>query len=96
MHANSPKGPVAPSESVSTVESHTAVPLETNGGSKPAKGLSAAFKAALGAKPPEPHLRLSKPNVFDPVAQAKTGAGGKAPRSVPVRSSTIGPRSGHK
>lgn len=96
MHANLPKGPAAPSERDSSVEGQAAAPRETAGASNPVAGLSAAFKAALGAKPQAPHVRLTKPHAFDPVAQAKAGTGGRAPRPAPVRSSMIGPRSGHK
>lgn len=96
MPAKSPKGPIAPSESVSVVDGHRAAPHEAGATSKTAAGLSAAFQATLGAKLPEPHLRLAKPNTFDSVAQAKAGPGGKAPRPAPVRSSMICPRSGHK
>lgn len=92
MHPVFRKGPSAPSEPISSAESLTAAAV----GSKPTAGLSAAFKAALGAKPPEPHVKLSQSHGFDPVAQAKTGTGNKAPKPVPFRNSAIGPRTGHK
>jgi hypothetical protein len=92
IHPIFPKGPSAPTEPVSSAQSLTA----GAGGSKPTAGLSAAFEAALGAKLPEPHVKLSQPHAFDPVAQAKTGSGNKAPKPVLVRNSATGPRTGHK
>lgn len=87
MPADTRKGPSAPSEHVPATEGRAILP-----GS--AMGLPAAFKAALGARPTEPHPKLPRMPGHDAARPGKADRLGQAPKPAPVR--TSGPRTGHK